>query len=164
MPASCWVMMAQTFNHSTQEAEADRSLWVWSTELVPRLSGLHRKTLSQKTKTLKQKAWPFPWLQDLETGSLPPFLIFSPSSPSLPLCPRLRAIYTLSCLGRDPPSHSWIAPSFLLGLHLNVATSERSFPTALNNCINVVLTWLGHTVLRYPCKHYSGCFCENACF
>jgi hypothetical protein len=35
--------MALTFNLSTQEAEAGRSLWVWG-QPGPELSGLHRET------------------------------------------------------------------------------------------------------------------------
>jgi hypothetical protein len=47
-------VVAHTFSHSTQEAEADGFLSLrlaWSTEWVPGQPGLHRETLSQKNKT-----------------------------------------------------------------------------------------------------------------
>jgi hypothetical protein len=50
-------VVAYTVNSSTWEAEASGSLWVWGqpgTEQVPGQPGLHRETLSQKSKT-KQK-------------------------------------------------------------------------------------------------------------
>ena len=45
--------VTHTFNPSTQEAEAGRSLnlrpaWLRSTEQVPRLPGLHRETLGRE--------------------------------------------------------------------------------------------------------------------
>jgi hypothetical protein len=46
-------MVAHVFYSSTQEAKASGTLnlrTVWSTERVPEQSGLHRETLSQKTK------------------------------------------------------------------------------------------------------------------
>jgi hypothetical protein len=48
------VVVAKAFNPSTWEAEAGRFLSsrpAWSTEWVPRQPGIHRETLSQKTKT-----------------------------------------------------------------------------------------------------------------
>jgi hypothetical protein len=52
-------MVVHTFNPNTQEAEAGRFLRsrpAWSTKLVPGQPGLHRETLSWKTKkTNKQK-------------------------------------------------------------------------------------------------------------
>jgi hypothetical protein len=51
-------MVAQAFNPRTREAEAGRFLSsrpAWSTERVPGQPGLHRETLSQKTKKKKKK-------------------------------------------------------------------------------------------------------------
>jgi hypothetical protein len=48
-------MVGHTFNPSTQEAEAGRSLWgAWSTEWVPGQPGLHRETLSWGGKGRKK--------------------------------------------------------------------------------------------------------------
>jgi hypothetical protein len=50
-------MVAHTFNPSTWEAEAGRSLSsrpAWSTKWVPGQPGLHRETLSRKTKKKKK--------------------------------------------------------------------------------------------------------------
>jgi hypothetical protein len=50
-------VVAHAFNLSTQEAEAGGFLSsrpAWSTEWVPGQPGLHRETLSRKTKTNKQ--------------------------------------------------------------------------------------------------------------
>jgi hypothetical protein len=47
-----------TFNPSTQEAEAGRSLSsrpAWSTKWVPEQPGLYRETMSRKNKTRKEK-------------------------------------------------------------------------------------------------------------
>jgi hypothetical protein len=74
-------MVAHAFNPSTREAEAGRFLSsrpAWSTERVPGQPGLHRETLSQKTKaktktnkqTNKQKSsqkTSVPKLQDFTT-------------------------------------------------------------------------------------------------
>jgi hypothetical protein len=54
------VMVAHTFNISTWEAEAEAGGFLssrpaWSTEWVPRQPGLHRETLSRKTKTKQTK-------------------------------------------------------------------------------------------------------------
>jgi hypothetical protein len=49
-------MVAHAFNPSTREAEAGGFLSsrpAWSTELVPGQPGLHRETLSRKTKQNK---------------------------------------------------------------------------------------------------------------
>jgi hypothetical protein len=51
-------MMAHTFNPSTCEAEAGgflSSRSAWSTEGVPEQPGLHRETLSGKTKKRKKE-------------------------------------------------------------------------------------------------------------
>jgi hypothetical protein len=51
-------MVAQAFNPSTPEAEAGgflSSRLAWSTKGVPEQPGLHRETLSQKTKKKKKK-------------------------------------------------------------------------------------------------------------
>jgi hypothetical protein len=51
-------MVAHTFNPSTWEAEAGGFLSsrpAWSTESVPGQPGLHRETLSLKTKKIKNK-------------------------------------------------------------------------------------------------------------
>jgi hypothetical protein len=51
-------VVAHAFNPSTWEAEAGRFLSsrpAWSTEWVPGQPGLHRETLSQKTKTKQNK-------------------------------------------------------------------------------------------------------------
>jgi hypothetical protein len=51
-------MVAHTFNPNTREAEAGRFLSsrpAWSTKWVPGQPGLHRETLSQKTKKEKKK-------------------------------------------------------------------------------------------------------------
>jgi hypothetical protein len=53
-----WAVVAHAFNPSTQEAEAGRFLSsrpAWSAEWVPGQPGLHRKTLSRKTKRKKKK-------------------------------------------------------------------------------------------------------------
>ena len=54
-----WAMVVQSFNSSTQEAEAGRSLSLrpdLSTEQVPVQPGIHRETLSQTTtKTEESK-------------------------------------------------------------------------------------------------------------
>ena len=58
-------VVAHTFNPNTWEAEAGGFLSsrpAWSTEWVPRQPGLHRETLSQKTKkTNKQKIFQCPY-------------------------------------------------------------------------------------------------------
>jgi hypothetical protein len=49
----CWAVVVHAFNPSTWEAEAGRFLSsrpAWSTEWVPGWPGLHRETLSRKTK------------------------------------------------------------------------------------------------------------------
>lgn len=48
-------MVTQSFNPSVQEAEEAGSLSSRSTENVPGQSGLHRETLSRKTKQNKTK-------------------------------------------------------------------------------------------------------------
>jgi hypothetical protein len=51
-------MVAHDFNHSTWEPEASGFLSprpAWCTEWVPEQPGLHRETLSRKTKTKKKK-------------------------------------------------------------------------------------------------------------
>jgi hypothetical protein len=51
-------MVAHAFNPSTWEAEASGFLSsrpAWSTECVPGQPGLHRETLSRKTKKKKKK-------------------------------------------------------------------------------------------------------------
>ena len=51
-------VVAHAFNPSTREAEADGFLSsrpAWSTEWVPGQPGLHRETLSRKTKKKKKK-------------------------------------------------------------------------------------------------------------
>ena len=51
-------MVAHAFNPSTWEAEAGEFLssrLTWSTEWVPGQPGLHRETLSRKTKKKKKK-------------------------------------------------------------------------------------------------------------
>jgi hypothetical protein len=53
-----WAVVAHTFNSSTWEVEAGRFLSLrpaWSTEWVPRQLGLHRETLSWKTKKKQKK-------------------------------------------------------------------------------------------------------------
>jgi hypothetical protein len=58
-------VVEHTFNPSTWEAEAGRSLNLrpaWSTERIPGHPELHRETLSQKTKQNKKKPTPFPYL------------------------------------------------------------------------------------------------------
>ena len=50
--------MVHAFNPSTQEAEAGGFLSLrpaWSTKLVPGQPGLHRETLSRKTKQTKKQ-------------------------------------------------------------------------------------------------------------
>jgi hypothetical protein len=52
-----WAVVAHTFNPSTWEAEAEAGGFLrpaWSTDWVPGQQGLHRETLSRKTKTNKQ--------------------------------------------------------------------------------------------------------------
>jgi hypothetical protein len=52
------VVVVHAFNPSTWEAEAGRSLSskpAWSTEQVARHLGIHRKTMSQKSKKTKTK-------------------------------------------------------------------------------------------------------------
>jgi hypothetical protein len=56
---NCQEVVAHEFNHSTCEAEAGgilSSRLAWSTESVPGHPGLHRETLSQKTKPNQSKA------------------------------------------------------------------------------------------------------------
>ena len=56
-PSTSWAVVAHTFNPSTQEAEADRSLSsrpAWSTETVLGQSVLHRETISQNKTTTKE--------------------------------------------------------------------------------------------------------------
>jgi hypothetical protein len=56
--AYSWAVMAHTFDPSTWEAKAGRFLSLrpaWSTEWVPGQPGLHRETLSWKTKQNKTK-------------------------------------------------------------------------------------------------------------
>jgi hypothetical protein len=53
-------VVAHSFNPSTREAEAEAGGFLssrpaWSTEWVPGQPGLHRETLSQKTKKNKKK-------------------------------------------------------------------------------------------------------------
>jgi hypothetical protein len=52
--------VAHTFNHTTQEAEAGGSLSsrpAWYTNQAPGQPGLHRKTLSSKTKQTNKKCF-----------------------------------------------------------------------------------------------------------
>jgi hypothetical protein len=54
----CRAVVAHAFNPSTWEAEAGGFLSLrpaWSTKWVPGQPGLHRETLSRKTKTKKKK-------------------------------------------------------------------------------------------------------------
>jgi hypothetical protein len=55
-------LLALSFNHSTWEAEADRSVSsrpAWTTGGVPGQPGLHRETLPRKNKTTtKTKKYP----------------------------------------------------------------------------------------------------------
>jgi hypothetical protein len=53
-----WAVVAHAFNPSTWDTEAGGFLIsrpAWSTEWVPGQPGLHRETLSQKTKQNKKK-------------------------------------------------------------------------------------------------------------
>jgi hypothetical protein len=67
---SCWAVVVHAVNPSTREAEAGRFLSsrpAWSTEGFPGQPGLHRETLSRKTKnktttTKKQKTLIFSYL------------------------------------------------------------------------------------------------------